>query len=74
MTLSECGTHAFLAAEVAPWTTSEKALANRLYQRLRPDELLTADRLFYGFDAWALAAATGPTCQDGARQAMSVNQ
>ncbi|MEX5713957.1 transposase domain-containing protein [Parafrankia sp. FMc6] len=49
VTLSECGTHAFLAAEVAPWNTAEKTLANRLYQRLCPDELLTADRLFYSF-------------------------
>ncbi|WP_261564996.1 hypothetical protein [Frankia gtarii] len=49
MTLSECGTHAFLAVEVAGWNTAEKALANRLYQRLRPDALLTADRLFYSF-------------------------
>jgi Insertion element 4 transposase N-terminal len=57
--LAECGTHAFLAAEVAAWSVSEKTLAGRLYPRLRPDELLTADRNFYSFDAWADAVRTG---------------
>jgi len=40
--LAECGTHAFLAAEVASYSTGEKTLANRLYPRLNGDELLTA--------------------------------
>ena len=57
--LSECGTHAFLAAEVASYAIGEKTLANRLYPRLRPEELLTADRNFYSFQAWSEAAATG---------------
>jgi Insertion element 4 transposase N-terminal/Transposase DDE domain len=57
--LAECGTHAFLAAEVSPYSTGEKTLASRLYQRLRTDELLTADRNFYSWDAWDLAAGTG---------------
>jgi Insertion element 4 transposase N-terminal/Transposase DDE domain len=57
--LSECGTHAFLAAEVDAYTVGEKTLANRLYPRLNPDELLTADRNFYSFGAWALAADSG---------------
>lgn len=57
--LAECGTHAFLAAEVGPWSTGEKTLANRLYLRLNRDELLTADRNFYSFDAWGLAAGSG---------------
>jgi len=57
--LSECGTHAFLAAEIAPYKIGEKTLAKRLYQRLRPGELLTADRNFYSFQAWGQAAATG---------------
>ena len=37
----------------------EKTLANRLYGRLNPDELLTADRNFYSFGAWGLAAGSG---------------
>lgn len=57
--LAKCGTHAFLAAEVGGWATGEKTLANRLYQRLRRDELCTADRNFYSFEAWRLAAGTG---------------
>jgi hypothetical protein len=57
--LAECGTHAFLAAEVDAYRVGEKTLAHRLYPRLRRDELLTADRNFYSFDAWGLAAGTG---------------
>ncbi len=57
--LAECGTHAFLAAEVGGYEVGEKTLANGLYQRLRPDELLTADRNFYSFDAWDLATRSG---------------
>ncbi len=57
--LAECGTHAFLAAEVGSWSVGEMTLANGLYPRLRPEELLTADRNFYSFDAWGLAAGSG---------------
>lgn len=57
--LAECGTHVFAAAEVDAWGVGEKTLANRLYHRLRPDELLTADRNFYSFRAWDTASATG---------------
>jgi len=59
LALAECDTHAFLAAEVGPYSTGKKTLAHRLYPRLRPDELLTADRNFYSFQAWELAARTG---------------
>jgi hypothetical protein len=57
--VTECGTHAFLAAQVGPWGSGEKTLAMPLYSRLRRGELLTADRNFYSFDAWDRAAATG---------------
>lgn len=57
--IAECGTHAFLAAEVDAWSVGEKTLAGRLYPRLRPEELLTADRNFYSFDAWSAAVRTG---------------
>ena len=57
--LSECGTHAFLAAEVASYGVGEKTLAKPLYGRLQPDELLTADRNFYSYDAWGQASTTG---------------
>lgn len=60
--LCECGTHAFLAAEIGPIGgkgAGEKTLAQRLYPRLRGEELLTADRGFYSWAAWDTAAATG---------------
>jgi hypothetical protein len=57
--LAECGPHAFLAAAPGSYATGEKTLANRLYQRLRRDELLTADRNFYSFQAWDLASRSG---------------
>lgn len=57
--LAECGTHAFVAAEVDAYRVGEKTLAGRLYPRLRGDELLTADRNFYSWQAWDTAQATG---------------
>lgn len=57
--LSECGAHAFLAAEVEAYAVGEKTMARRLYPRLAADELLTADRNFYSFTDWGLAVATG---------------
>jgi hypothetical protein len=57
--LAECGTHAFVAAEVDAYQVGEKTLAQRLYPRLRVDELLTADRGFYSWQAWDTAQATG---------------
>jgi len=57
--LAECGTHAFVAAEVDAYRVGEKTLAARLYPRLRADELLTADRNFYSWTAWDTAQATG---------------
>jgi hypothetical protein len=57
--LAECGTHAFVAAEVDAYAVGEKTLAQRLYPRLRGDELLTADRGFYSWVAWDTAQATG---------------
>jgi len=57
--LAECGTHAFVAAEVDAYRVGERTLAQRLYPRLRTDELLTADRGFYSWQAWDTASATG---------------
>jgi hypothetical protein len=57
--LAECGTHAFLAAQIGRYAVGEKTLAMGLYPRLRPDELLTADRNFYSFDAWSAAVRSG---------------
>jgi hypothetical protein len=57
--IAECGTHAFVAAEIGACGAGEKTLAQRLYPRLCPDELLTADRGFYSWQAWDTAQATG---------------
>ena len=57
--VAECGTHAFVAAQVDAYKVGEQTMAARLYPRLRADELLTADRNFYSWAAWDSAAATG---------------
>ena len=57
--LAECGTHAFLAAEVDSSGVGERELAGRLVGRLQPGELLSADRNFYSFTSWGRACDTG---------------
>ncbi|HEX5996443.1 MAG TPA: IS4 family transposase [Jiangellales bacterium] len=60
VSLSECGSHAMVAAEISGRAgTGEQALARRLYPRLEPDWLVIADRNFYSFTDWQRAAATG---------------
>lgn len=59
VTVTECGTHALLDAQVAPYAVGESTLAARMLPDLRPDELLVADRNFYSFTAWCAAADTG---------------
>jgi hypothetical protein len=44
--LGECGTRAVLGAELSPLATGEQALARTLLARLRPGDLLLADRNF----------------------------
>src|SRR5450759_169326 len=48
--LSECGTHAVVAAEFGPCAASEHTLALRLVRALVAGMLLMVDRGFYGFD------------------------
>lgn len=62
--LAECGTHAITDAAIGGYTTAEVVLARKLLGTLGPDTLgpgtlLMADRLFYSFDLWRQAAATG---------------
>jgi hypothetical protein len=62
VSISECGSHAMVDAQIGPTTgkgSGEQTLARRLYPRLEPDWLLIADRNFYNFGDWRLAAATG---------------
>lgn len=58
--LVECGTHAVVAAEVAPYARSEQAMAAQMLpSALKPDMLVLADRNFFGFKLWQTACATG---------------
>ena len=63
VTVSECGSHAAVAAAVGPAAggkgSGEQALARRLYRDLEEDWLLLADRNFYSFTDWRAAAGTG---------------
>lgn len=58
--LVECGTHAVVAADIASYARSEKAMAAEvLPDWLHKDMLLLADRGFYSFKLWQLAAGSG---------------
>jgi hypothetical protein len=57
--MSECASHAIVAADVSGCWDSEQTLAYSLYGRLTPEMLLTADRGFYSFHAWQYASSTG---------------
>ncbi|WP_354643063.1 IS4 family transposase [Kitasatospora camelliae] len=57
--LVECGTHAVFAADVAPLSVHETALAARLFGQLGAGMLLLADRGFKGLDLWRAARAQG---------------
>ncbi len=63
VTVSECGSHAAVAAAMGPAAggkgSGEQALARRLYPRLEEDWLLLADRNFYSWKDWRAAAGTG---------------
>lgn len=58
--LVECGTHAVVAASIAPYAFSEVAMARQLLPaKLTGDMLVMADRNFYGFKLWQAACASG---------------
>ena len=51
--LVECGTHAVVAAGIAPCARSEIAMASELLlAKVQPDMLVLADRNFYRFKLW----------------------
>jgi hypothetical protein len=56
--LCECGTRAVVAARLAPFRSSERALAEDLLPGLGPGMLVLADRGFYSYLLWHKAAAT----------------
>jgi hypothetical protein len=57
--LGECGTHAVVAAQLGPWRTNDRVLAEALLDEFEPGMLIMADRGFYSFRLWESAAATG---------------
>lgn len=57
--LVETGTHVFFAAEISDYSTSEKALAQKVIQELKPGMLCLADRLYPGYALWKQTQATG---------------
>jgi len=63
VTVSECGSHAAVAAAMGPAAggkgSGEQALARTLYPDLEEDWLLIADRNFFSWKDWCAAAGTG---------------
>jgi hypothetical protein len=57
--LIENGTRVPFAAAMDRWSTSENALARQVIGRLGKRMLCLADRLFYSYDMWTQALATG---------------
>ncbi|HEX4259030.1 MAG TPA: IS4 family transposase [Streptosporangiaceae bacterium] len=59
VTVSECGSHAVVDAEMGGTKISEQAMARVLFPRFEPGWLVLADRNFHSFADWRAAAATG---------------
>jgi hypothetical protein len=59
VSLSECGTHAQVAAALGPCRTGERELAVELAGHLEADMLVTADAGLYSWRLWDLYAQAG---------------
>jgi hypothetical protein len=60
LALVECGTHAVVAASIAPYSRSEVAMAAELLPAKLTDEMLVmADRNFYSFKLWQKVCVSG---------------
>jgi Insertion element 4 transposase N-terminal/Transposase DDE domain len=60
LSLVECGTHAIVAASIAPYARSEHAMAaEELAGWLSPEMLLLVDRGLYSYALWQLAGQSG---------------
>jgi hypothetical protein len=57
--LSECGTHALVAAAPGTIYQGERELARQLRNRITPDMLIIADRGFHSFELWCEFLVTG---------------
>ncbi|MEV4105986.1 IS4 family transposase [Nonomuraea sp. NPDC049649] len=58
VSLSECGTHAMVAAAMGSCRTGERELASELAGHLDGDMLVTADSGFYSWQLWDLYSAS----------------
>ncbi len=59
LALTECGSHASVAASFGPCRDDERALLAGVLGAFTPDMLVIADRNFYSFDLWRQALDTG---------------
>jgi hypothetical protein len=59
VSLVENGTHVLFGSRCGCYDTAEVTLAREVLAALRPGMLCLADRLFYGFQLWKQAQATG---------------
>lgn len=59
VSLVECGTRILFGTRMGPYSTGESTLAREVLPFLRPDMLLLADRLFFGYSMWQAALQTG---------------
>jgi hypothetical protein len=59
LALTECGSHASVAAAFGGCRVDERVLLPELFGALEPDMLLMADRNFYSFELWRQAVDTG---------------
>jgi hypothetical protein len=59
LALSECGSHASVAASYGPCRKDERALLTDITGAFEPGMLVIADRNFYSFDLWRQALDTG---------------
>jgi hypothetical protein len=57
--LVECGTHAAVAADIAPWKEQERVQVARLLPAFDADMLVLADAGIYSYDLWKAASQTG---------------
>ena len=59
VSLVENGTHVLFGSQMGPYAASETTLARAALGRLKPGMLCMADRLFFGYELWNEARATG---------------
>jgi hypothetical protein len=59
VSLVENGTHVLFGSQMADYNTSESVLAKKALSALKKGMLCLADRLFFGYQMWKEASATG---------------